>query len=203
VAHLYFAWIHPYGDGNGRTARLIELRVLIEAGVPTPSAHVLSNHYNLTRADYYRHLDQASRTADGVLGFVDYAVRGFVDGLREQLATIREQQFGDRREQYIYQSFGEAKSVTQRRQRMLVLEMSEHAEPIPKAALRRLSGELAEAYGGKTDKTLTRDVNALVKGGLIERRDNGFVPPASPNRGVPAHFGRPGVTTEGGPFGHW
>jgi DNA-binding HxlR family transcriptional regulator len=103
---------------------------------------------------------------------VDYAIRGFVDGLREQLATIREQQFGDRRDQ----PYGEAKSVTQRRQRMLVLEMSEQSEPIPKAALRRLSGELAEAYGGKMDKTLARDVNDLIKRGLIERRGNGFVP---------------------------
>jgi hypothetical protein len=100
----------PYGpyvknartpEGFVSTRRLIELRVLLEAGVPTPSAHVLSNHYNLTRADYYRHLDRASRTEDGVLGFVNYAIRGFVDGLREQRATIGEQQFGDRWEQYI------------------------------------------------------------------------------------------------------
>jgi Fic family protein len=25
-AHIYLAWIHPFGDGNGRTARLLEFR---------------------------------------------------------------------------------------------------------------------------------------------------------------------------------
>ena len=28
-AHLYLAWIHPFGDGNGRTARLLEFYILI------------------------------------------------------------------------------------------------------------------------------------------------------------------------------
>jgi Fic family protein len=35
IAHLYLAWIHPFGDGNGRTARLLEVRFLMEAGVPS------------------------------------------------------------------------------------------------------------------------------------------------------------------------
>lgn len=41
AAHLYFVWIHPFGDGNGRTARLIEFRYLLQAGFPTPAAHLL------------------------------------------------------------------------------------------------------------------------------------------------------------------
>jgi Fic family protein len=32
VTHLYIAWIHPFGDGNGRTARLIELMLLLQGG---------------------------------------------------------------------------------------------------------------------------------------------------------------------------
>ena len=34
VAHLYLAWIHPFGDGNGRTARLVEFEILTAAGLP-------------------------------------------------------------------------------------------------------------------------------------------------------------------------
>src|SRR5204863_10051002 len=81
VAHLYLAWIHPFGDGNGRTARLIELQILLAAGVPTPATHLLSNHYNQTRAYYQRRLDEASRRDDGLIRFIRYAVQGFVDGL--------------------------------------------------------------------------------------------------------------------------
>lgn len=48
-AHLYLVWIHPFGDGNGRTARLLELYILLSAGFPQPTGHLLSNHYNRTR----------------------------------------------------------------------------------------------------------------------------------------------------------
>jgi Fic family protein len=173
VAHLYIAWIHPFGDGNGRTARLIELRILLEAGVPTPATHLLSNHYNQTRTEYYRQLRIASRSDGGVLSFIRYALQGFVDGLRDQLDTIRAQQFEDRWEQYVYQQFGRTNSPARLRQRKLVLELSKLDLPLPKAQLRRLSPDLVEMYHGKTDKTLTRDINAVIELGLVSRLPGG------------------------------
>ncbi|WP_419167575.1 Fic family protein [Candidatus Palauibacter sp.] len=80
LAHLYIAWIHPFGDGNGRTARLTEFLILARAGVPSPATHLLSNHYSLTRADYYRQLDRSSRANGGrgdALGFIVYSLRRF------------------------------------------------------------------------------------------------------------------------------
>ena len=67
MAHLYIAWIHPFDDGNGRTARLMELQILLAAGVPMPATHLLSNHYNATRAEYYRQLDAASASGGDVV----------------------------------------------------------------------------------------------------------------------------------------
>jgi len=169
LAHLYLAWIHPFGDGNGRTARLVEFQILLSAGVPTPAAHLLSSHYNATRTDYYRQLDRASRSGKTgeVIPFLTYAVRGFVDGLREQLETIWYQQFTDRWEQYIYEAFGQASSATDLRRRRVMLDLSIGSEPVPKSRVRLLSPELATMYADKTDKTLTRDLNALHKMGLI------------------------------------
>ncbi len=176
LAHLYIAWIHPFGDGNGRTARLMELRILLEAGVPTPATHLLSNHYNQTRTEYYRQLRNASRSDAGVLPFVRYALQGFVDGLRDQLSTIRAQQFGDRWEQYIYQQFGRATTPARLRQRQLVLEMSKVDEPMTRDELPTLSRGLLKMYGAKTGKALTRDINVVMKMGLIRRHGNGYVP---------------------------
>ncbi len=193
LAHLYLAWIHPFGDGNGRTARLIELRVLFEAGVPTPATHLLSNHYNQTRTEYYRQLALASRSPDGVRSFVKYAIVGFVDGLREQLAAIRSQQLHDRWEQYVYERFGATKGLAEQRRRRLVLDLSAaEVGPVPKHALRRLSPELAELYASKTDKTLTRDVNTLVGDGLLRRSAEGY----EANREIIEAF-RPLVATTG------
>src|SRR5262249_51025126 len=77
LAHLYLVWIHPFGDGNGRTARLVELLILLSSGVPQPAVHLLSNHYNTTRPEYYRQLDSASRNQD-LRPFLLYAISGFV-----------------------------------------------------------------------------------------------------------------------------
>ncbi|NJN71060.1 MAG: hypothetical protein HC801_12855, partial [Nitrospira sp.] len=54
VTHVYLEWIHPFGDGNGRTGRLLEFYILLRAGNPDISSHILSNFYNETRAEYYR-----------------------------------------------------------------------------------------------------------------------------------------------------
>jgi Fic family protein len=171
MAHLYFVWIHPFGDGNGRTARLLELQILLAAGFPAPATQLLSNHYNQTRTEYYRQLRLAGK--EGPVGFLTYALRGFVDGLAEQLDLIFRWQRNDRWEQYVYQQFGELRTEADRRRLRLVLEVSKAyraiGAPVPRDGLRWLSPKLSEAYSGKTDKTLTRDLNAIEKLELLKR----------------------------------
>jgi hypothetical protein len=60
-------------------------------------------------------------------------------------------------------------SATSQRQRRLILDLSEHADPIPVANLRHVTPRIAEAYAGKTDKTVLRDVSELEEMGLIEK----------------------------------
>jgi cell filamentation protein, protein adenylyltransferase len=175
LAHLYLEWIHPFGDGNGRTGRLIELQILLAAGMPMPASHLLSNHYNETRSQYYRELDHASRSGGDVLPFLRYALQGFIDGIRAQLDKVWRQQYGDRWEQFIYETFGDTHTPAKERQRRLVLELSKLEEPVPRKELVRMSPELYEAYVG-TERTLSRDLNALESMGLIERIRPGWRP---------------------------
>lgn len=180
VAHLYLAWIHPFGGGNGRTARLVELQVLLAAGFPVPACQLLSNHYNLTRSEYYRQLTISTRGVEGVASFLRYASQGFVDQLREQLDAIWLQQFEDRWQQFVHQRFGGRRSVTDERRLRLVLAVSTAAraagEPVPKRAMPTLTPGLAAAYATKTEKTLTRDLNAVAELGLLRREGKGWVP---------------------------
>ncbi len=173
VAHLYIAWIHPFGDGNGRTARAMEVRFLMEAGVPSSAGHLLSNHYNQTRADYYRRLQEASKNGGDPTNFIAYAVHGLTDQLRAQLIAVRAQQWRAAWQNYIYDQFGADKTMADKRQIALLLALSESDDPIPLNKLRRLSVELAEMYAQKTAKTLTRDVNHLLEMGLAVREDGG------------------------------
>lgn len=173
LAHVYLAWIHPFGNGNGRTARLLEFQILLDAGVPTPAAHLLSNHYNETRERYYAELAQASRSGGNVLPFVEYALTGFVDGLRTQIEFIRAQQLEVAWENYVTERLeGEYGPVAERRKR-LVLALGSAEEPVPKEHLTDLSPAIARDYAGNRGKTLTRDLNALVEKELIRRERDG------------------------------
>jgi Fic family protein len=167
VAHVYFAWIHPFGDGNGRTARVLEVRFLMEAGVPTAAVHLLSNHYSATRMDYYRRLSETSKNGGDLNGFIFYAVRGLVDQLRNQLRFVKYQQWSLAWESYAYEALGTKRTTTARRQYELLLAVSEQTKPVPKGEIRRLNPKVAELYARKTPKTLSRDLNALKKKELI------------------------------------
>ena len=178
LAHLYLAWIHPFGDGNGRVARLAEFQLLVSGGVPVPAAHVLTSHYNMTRTEYYRQLALSSRPEmrGDVLPFLQYALRGFVDNLRQQLEVIHEQQLDLAWRDYVDQWFRHQRyqAPTADRRRILVLHLSRAKRRVPKDEIPNLSPELAAKYANKTTKTLTRDLNALVEAGLIGREANEY-----------------------------
>jgi cell filamentation protein, protein adenylyltransferase len=92
ASHLYFVWIHPFGDGNGRTARLIEFRSLLRAGLPPHTAQLLSIYYSLTRTEYFRQLDRANRSGSQMSDFFSYSVYGLVGRLKEQIGAIQDLQ---------------------------------------------------------------------------------------------------------------
>jgi len=173
VAHVYLAWIHPFGDGNGRTARLMEFQILMVAGVPTPAAHLLSNHYNQTRAEYYRQLDAASRSGGDLVPFIEYAVQGFADALRSQIEVIREQQWEVAWRDFVYQGFGANPPAPQARQCQLVLALGGQGGFVPIDKLPTLSAELAAVYARRSSRVLYRDVTELLRRGLVERTPAG------------------------------
>ena len=187
LSHLYLVWIHPFADGNGRTARLMEHQILAAAGVPSPATHLLSNHYNETRTEYYRQLRLSSRVNNGAIGFAVYSLQGFVDGLKEQMAQIQEQQLSILWENYVHKQLpGSGRSNIRKRE--LVLGLSRLNVATPRHELRLLSPEVASTYATVTERTLSRDIADLEKSGLIERTRNGirackeivlgFLPPA-------------------------
>lgn len=175
IAHIYFVWIHPFGDGNGRTARLIEFQILIEAGIPTPAAHLLSNFYSQTRTEYYRQLDKTTKTKGNISDFIYYATTGFVDQLKEQLDIIRLQQWDIVWCNFVHEMFKDQTSETAVRQRRLALDLSFVTdEPIRISKIPEISTRMATAYARKTRKTMVRDVNKLIDMGLFERTKEGI-----------------------------
>ena len=176
LAHLYLAWIHPFGDGNGRTARLIEFQILIESGVPSPAAHLLSNHYYRTRAEYYKQLHRASVSGGKVLPFITYAVHGFLDGLREQIEEVKKQMLDVVWDKYVAEEFEDRTSPANQRRRILIEELSKLIEPnaVSLDQLSIISPRVSKLYSKLSTRTLVRDLTELNKMRLI-RFDKGLI----------------------------
>jgi Fic family protein len=174
-AHLYIAWIHPFGDGNGRTARLLEFVILANCGmVPVPAAHLLSNHYNLTRDRYYRELALASKPGQSTLGFLSYAIEGFIDGIREAIDMVRQQQIEVAWVNYVHDRFASLpNSKASARQRSLVLAMPMDA-PVLREDLEGLTPKIARLYATAGPRTLSRDLNRIESLGLIHKVGHGY-----------------------------
>ena len=176
VTHVYIEWIHPFGDGNGRTGRLLEFYILLRAGLPNIVSHILSNFYNLTRPEYYRQLEKARQKKD-LTEFIQYALQGFRDGLEENLNIIQESQFSIFWQHYIYEIFAElkyTKSIVFKRKRALILQM-----PINKYftadELLEITPDVAKRYATVGKPTLARDLKELQELNLIRKDGRKYI----------------------------
>lgn len=188
LAHLYIAWIHPFGNGNGRLARLVEVQILSESGVvPLVATNLLSDHYNKTRNAYYLALDAARRD---IGSFVRYALRGFVDELRQQIDIVRQESLRIHWESYVYEVFrGMPNTEARDRQRDLALSLPAGVIVSPEGVT-ELTPSLARRYAVAGQRIPARDLNELVRMNLFvkegkrayrARREiiEAFIPPTS------------------------
>ncbi len=64
VAHYQFEAIHPFIDGNGRTGRIINLLVLLHAGLLEIPVLYLSRYIIQNKQEYYRRLRRVTEDGD-------------------------------------------------------------------------------------------------------------------------------------------
>ena len=167
VAHVYIEWIHPFDDGNGRTGRLVEFYLLLRAGVPDICAHILSNHYNTTRPEYYAQIRHCQSDGD-LTSFIAYAVTGFLDGLNEVWETIADELLKRIWQGHVYDKIADLKwsRPVRARRRRLLLDMS-LVERYDIQSIQLASPEIAREYGKINISTAKRDIRSLLEVGLL------------------------------------
>ncbi|MCY4658979.1 MAG: Fic family protein [Acidobacteria bacterium] len=168
VTHVYVEWIHPFGDGNGRTGRLLEFYLLLRAGNPDIGSHILSNFYNETRSAYYRQLHQANKRRD-LSEFIAYAVEGYRDGLLDTLKTIQKIQFRIAWQSLVHERFAKQgyrkKRVFKRRRELMLQFPLDRTVSLERLPMRSI--DLARKYSALTSTTLLRDVRFLIDMDLV------------------------------------
>jgi Fic family protein len=86
LSHYYLSEIHPFFNGNGRTARAIEaFCFLAEKFLHRAFFHILSSYCYKNREEYLTELRSVRATADAI-GFVRFGLKGLV----EELTIIKE-----------------------------------------------------------------------------------------------------------------
>ena len=91
VAHYQFEAIHPFHDGNGRTGRVINILMLIEAGLLRDPILYLSRAIIARKNDYYRLL-RAVTAEEAWIHWILYmldAVRESATSTTRKIGSIR------------------------------------------------------------------------------------------------------------------
>lgn len=174
AAHFYLITIHPFGNGNGRASRAVESFILYRSGINSLGFYSLANYYYARRAEYVEQLDRARFVHDGDLTeFAKFALTGLRDELLdvhgEALHALKEIAFRDYARETL-QDEGNLQSRTGDRRLHLVNILLE--DPASLADLRNGRALASTLYENVTTKTLSRDLNYLVRDkGLLVIKD--------------------------------
>ena len=79
IVHHRFLWIHPFRNGNGRTARLVTYAMLVKYGFNVDSFRILNPTavFCNNRSNYYNNLAKADlQTDEGILAWCEYVLTG-------------------------------------------------------------------------------------------------------------------------------
>jgi len=116
ASHHRFLWIHPFGDGNGRVARLLSHAAMIQSNLDGFGLWTLSRGLARNQDEYYRHLAQADSQrqddydgrgslSDAALGsFCVFFLQIALDQIRFMSSVLEYEGLKHRIENYVYRS---------------------------------------------------------------------------------------------------
>lgn len=188
VTHVYVLWIRPFGDGNGRAARLMETHILAVGGAPAAASQLLTDFYRETRSEYFRQLEQSSRDRS-LTSFIAYAVEGLRDGLARLHDAVAEASFRAAWRNFVRTRLAalglRKRSVLERRTGLALAMPLEGSFDIDEIA--RLDAGTARLYEGLSRRTLRRDLRFLAGTGLLTGSDEAYAANTGLLRVAPPH----------------
>jgi len=86
ISQFQFVHIHPFIDGNGRTARLLSTLILYKTGYDFKKLFTISEYYEKDRLAYYAAIRSVRKNKMDMTVWLDY----FIAGLRSQMKGIQD-----------------------------------------------------------------------------------------------------------------
>jgi len=94
IAHMEIAAIHPFNDGNGRTARALATLILYKRGYDFRHLFALEDYYNTDRPSYYKAINLGKtyeeRRTD-LTSWLEYFIKGFkkeIDEVKNRILPL-------------------------------------------------------------------------------------------------------------------
>jgi len=88
VVHQEIAAIHPFVDGNGRTARALATLILYKTGYDFRKLFALEDYYNKDRPFYYKAISMGENYDERKVDFTPW-IEYFVKGFKEEIENVK------------------------------------------------------------------------------------------------------------------
>lgn len=166
--HYHLAAMHPFLDGNGRTARALEALVLQRSGVHDVIFIPMSNFYYDEKINYLEKLAAARANNHDLTPFLVFALRGIAVQTQRVLMEVRHEVAKALFKDQMYALFKRLRSprkrmIAQRQIEILKLLLEDDIEWV------ELQGRVAHHYNNLKNplRALIRDINNLSNLGAL------------------------------------
>lgn len=161
--HYHFAAMHPFLDGNGRTARALEALMLQRTGLRDTLFIAMSNYYYEQKTGYLNALNETRAAGHDITLFLKFALKGIASQCRRLFEEIRLQVIKALYRNTVTDLFGRMKSprkrvVSGRHVQLLNLLLDE--EEMTLTALTERTRHIFNV--SNPYKALIRDLNYLI-----------------------------------------
>ncbi len=170
AVHYHLAAIHPFLDGNGRTARALEALMLQRGGLRDTCFIAMSNYYYDEKPQYLKALSEVRANNQDLTSFLLFGLKGVEIQSRRLLSEIHQHIKRQLFRNLMYDLFDRLrmprKRVIQKRQ-IKILKLLLESDWID---LEDLIQKTASVYKGLSypRKTVIRDLNGLIHLGALK-----------------------------------
>jgi Fic family protein len=167
--HYHFAAMHPFMDGNGRTARALEALMLQRTGLKDSLFIAMSNYYHEEKTGYLTALAEVRASRHDLTPFIKFGLRGIASQCERLLSEIRT---NIRKALFRNMMFDLFKRLRTPRTRVMAdrhLQILKLLLDVDGLVLEELSKKTEPEYRKLNNpyKALIRDLNYLIKLGAI------------------------------------
>ena len=172
AAHYHIAAIHPFSDGNGRTARAVEAFLLKKEGQKDINFIGMSNYYFEEKRRYFEVLNEVSEEDNDLTSFLIFGLEGIIVQCNQLLDLITEKAKISLYKETMHDLFGIIESKRKRvvRERQIkVLEILLKEENQQMELLNLLDEITLNYFNLKNkDKAVKRDLDELLSLGAVK-----------------------------------